>query len=244
MLKFSPVTQQNFDKKNWKHPGNYSYAAQTHLIPVVAGELLKAASYLPLAFLPVEGEWQLVAVMSLIPGTNLLVGPAGQWLGGYVPAMLRSYPFAMAPSPDRQGFNLVAVAEGDHLVPEGSGVPFFDAAGEASPETQQAMNFLVEIEKSKNQMLRACKALAVESLLTPWELVNNNNGEMQKIDGLYRLDQQAFDRLDARAVVKIKDEGGLPIAFAQLYSIEHFDNLRKATIENERLKALKSSAVN
>ena len=75
MQALKAVTPEAFAGKYWKHPGNYLYAAGLNLIPVVAAELSKAAAHMPLAFVEFGGRWQLMAVTSLIPGTNLLVGP-------------------------------------------------------------------------------------------------------------------------------------------------------------------------
>ena len=50
---------------------------------------------MPIAFVEQAGRFVPMAVMGLTPEHNLFVGPEGQWLGGYLPAAMRSYPFRL-----------------------------------------------------------------------------------------------------------------------------------------------------
>ena len=236
MQALSAVSFETFGDKFWRHPGHYQYASTTHLVPVVAGELSKAAAHLPLAFVEVEGVWQMVAVLALQPGTNLLVGPKGQWLGEYIPALLRGYPFTMLKASGGATYTLCALSEGDHLVSKDQGTPFFISETEAGPETQRMMNYLADVENFRGQMLRAVKALADRQLIVPWALMNVHEGVQQNIEGLYRLDEAAFDALSPNDLVALQAEGALPIAFAQLFSREQFSALNRAASENRRLR--------
>ena len=40
----------------------------------------------------------MVGLLSLQPGSNLFVAPGGQWLGAYIPAVWRGYPFRVLPA--------------------------------------------------------------------------------------------------------------------------------------------------
>ena len=58
-------------------------------------EVGQVGSWMPIAFIEQAGRFVPMAMMCPMPEHNLFVGPDGQWLGGYVPASLRSYPFRL-----------------------------------------------------------------------------------------------------------------------------------------------------
>ncbi len=235
MQALKAVSPEAFAGKYWKRPDNFLYAAGYHQIPVVAGELIKAAANLPLAFVQNSGQWQLVAIMSLQPGTNLLVGPQGQWLGDYVPALLRAYPFTLvrvegreAAADDESDYVMCTADTGPHLVAAGKGEPFFNG-DQPSEATRQMMDYLVNLEKNRAMTQRGVDALVAAKVIVPWELTTTHNGVTQPVEGLFRLDEVAFAALKPRGTLAtLQTEGAVPIAYAQLFSREHFNNLARA----------------
>lgn len=236
MQAIKAVTVENFGGKFWKHPGNYLYAREVHLVPVVAGELSKVAANFPLAFAYASNRLQMMAVMSLQPQTNLLVGPEGQWMADYVPAYLRAHPFGLMKAEQSDELELAAFDEGDHLVAEGAGEPFFDAKGKYSPATQRVASFMQSLATGRAQIQKAVDALLAAGVIAPWELALNHNGQMHKIEGLFRLDEVAFDALKAGAMTTLRTEGAVGVAYAQLFSREHFNTLQRAARMQEQLR--------
>lgn len=236
MQELKAVTPEAFAGKFWKHPGHYLHALEQNLIPVVAAELTMAVAHLPLAFVEVAGRWQMAAITSLIPHTNLLVGPQGQWLGQYVPAALRSYPFLLARPQGTDHLVLCSTTEGPHLVGPAEGAAFFDEAGQPTVETQRVMNFLVEYDTSKVQTWRAIDALVNAKLLVPWQLTATHNGVAHPVDGLYRLDEARFAALPAKTLNHLVAEGAMLLAYAQIFSREQFNRLQAAEQQQVRLR--------
>ena len=70
-----------------------------------------ACHEMPLAFSEVEGKLRIVALLSPIPGLNLFVSGTGEWLGTYVPLLLRTYPFRLTPDPSTKQL-VLAVDDG------------------------------------------------------------------------------------------------------------------------------------
>ena len=247
MQALKAVSPEAFAGLSWKRPDNYMHAVGYSMIPVVAGELLKVAACLPLAFVQNSGRWQLVAIMSLQPDSNLLVGPQGQWLADYVPAMLRGYPFTLVKVEDAEGAEggdeewvLCTADKGPHLAPAGQGEEFFGSDGKPSPAVQQMMDFLVGIEKSRASTQRGVDALVAANLIVPWELTTNHNGVTSPVPGIYRLDEVAFAALKPRGTLAtLQVEGAVPIAYAHFYSREHFNTLRRAIKAQEHLRGVR-----
>src|SRR5262245_36793843 len=90
------VTPERHASKRWRVQ-NFAFAARHAMMQLVGLEAARVAVTMPLAFIAQSGRYSLMAVMSPIPGRNLFVGPAGQWLGSYIPAAMRGYPFSLAP---------------------------------------------------------------------------------------------------------------------------------------------------
>lgn len=238
MSEIKPVSPETFGGKFWKHPGNYSYAAGFNIVPVVAAELPKVTAHLPLAFAQLDGQWQLVALTSLLPGVNHLVGPQGQWLGEYVPAIFRSYPFTLsrAGSKDSNGYILCSLYQGDHIVESDQGVPFFDETGQASEETRRIGNFLVDIESSRVKTIKAVQALIEAKVVVAWNLQSSHNGKTQPVPGFFKLDEVAFAALPPATLAKLQAVGAMPIAYAQIYAREQFGRIQQAIQNQESLR--------
>ena len=98
MPQFAAVSRERHANKKWLRYSNHAFAAGEIIAPIVGAELARAALAMPCAFLQQSGRYTLVAVLSIIAGRNMFVGPDGRWLGPYVPAVFRLYPFRVLPT--------------------------------------------------------------------------------------------------------------------------------------------------
>ena len=111
------VSKERHALKKWQRANGYSFAARQAVVPIVAAEMASASHAMPLAFVQDNDRFSLVGLLSVAPGTNLFVGPSGQWLGSYVPAAFRSYPFRMVRAEGSDGL-MLAVDETSGVVVE------------------------------------------------------------------------------------------------------------------------------
>lgn len=215
----------------------YRFAEQDSLIPVVAAELPSLLPNLPLAFLPAGAGYVLVALTSLLPGKNLCVAPTtGQWLGDYVPAALRAWPFRML-SPEAAANPVLCIDEDcGLLVPQAQGTDFFDSTGKPQAFVQQMADFLAHIEASRAATQVAVDALQAAAVIHPWPLQTEKDGEVRPVDGLFRVDEAALNALDAAALKILGDKGALAIAYAQLFSMHQLAALDKLKPMHARLQ--------
>ena len=151
----------------------------------------------------------------------MLVAPDGRWLGGYVPAFLRSYPFALVP---KQGTDqLVLCIDTDSgLVVDGNaaGEDFIGPDGNISPALKKALDFLNALELSRRATDVAVAALAEAGIIQPWQIKLKAEQAERAIAGLYRIDEVGLNALADDAFLKLrKTSGALPIAYAQLLSM-------------------------
>lgn len=218
MVQLVAVSQERHGAKKWLRYTGYGFAATETLVPIVGAELAKAALSMPLAFSEQAGHYTLVAVVSLVPGRNMFVGPDGRWYGNYVPACLRSYPFSLLA---QQGTDqlVLGVDEGSGLVVEKhiAGEEFFDAEGAVSPALQPAMELLTQLHRSRQTTDLAVSALAQAGVIKPWQInVKSEQGE-QAISGLHHVDEAALGALSNDEFLKLRT--ALPIAYAQMLSM-------------------------
>src|SRR3954447_13904434 len=96
MPRLVAVSRERHGQKKWLRFKGYAFAAANAVAPIVGAELARAPAILmPSAFLQHSGRYMLVSVLSATPGRNMFVGSDGRWLGPYVPACFRLYPFCM-----------------------------------------------------------------------------------------------------------------------------------------------------
>jgi hypothetical protein len=220
MSSIFPISLGRYAGKAWQRPAGFAFAASQAVVPLVGAEFAKAALSMPIAFVEQAGRYLPVGVMSPVSGRNLFVGPAGQWLGAYVPAALRSYPFRLGRV---EGGEEVAVCidEDSGLIVEADGVaePFFDAAGNRTVTSQGMLDFLLAMEHSRMITELAVTAAAEAGLIEPWKLQVKTDDDTTPVNGLFRIQEAALNALDDAAFLKLRKTGLLPLAYLQLLSM-------------------------
>jgi len=221
MPQFTAISRDSHTGKKWQRFKGYSFTSTSALAPIVGVEIARAALAMPLAFFQEGGRFVLVAVLSLVPNRNMLVAPDGRWLGGYVPAFLRSYPFALLPK--RGTDQLVLCIDTDSgLVVDGNaaGEDFIGPDGNISPALKKALDFLNELERSRRTTDVAVAALAAAGVIQPWPIKLKAEQAERAITGLYRIDEVALNALADDVFLELrKTPGALPIAYAQMLSM-------------------------
>ena len=96
MSLYQPVSLSTHANLQWQRYASYAFAKQDALVSLVAQEMARACTCLPIAFVREGDGFVPVAVQGFQPGQNLWVNPDGRWLAQYVPAAYRGYPFPLA----------------------------------------------------------------------------------------------------------------------------------------------------
>ena len=220
MPQFAAVSRERHANKKWLRFTNYAFAAGEVIAPIVGAELARAALAMPCAFLQQSGRYTLVAVLSLIGGRNMFVGPDGRWLGPYIPAVFRLYPFRVLPT-DKGNSVVLCVDEQSNLVVDGSstGEEFFDEQGNPAPVLKPLFDVAIAVERSRKSTELAVEALAQAGVIRPWEIkVKSNEGE-RPISGLHCVDEAALRALPDETFLNLRKTSALPIAHTQMLSM-------------------------
>lgn len=240
MMDYQVITLERHALKHWLKHSSYSFAASDALCPLVAQELPKAALALPIGFIA-EGERFIpVAIQGLAAGQNLLVALDGRWLGSYIPALYRGYPFHLATM--ENGEQVLCIDEASGLISESIGEPFFNVDGTPGKAVLEVLEFFNHIEANRQLTRSICTVLQQHGLIQPWPLtVQGEQGE-HKVGGLFRIDEAALNDLAADALTDVRNVGGLTMAYCQLLSMQHMPTL--ATLVHTHAIARKSLAEN
>jgi SapC len=248
MVKIVPVDRQRHAGKGWRRPSGCLFAAADALAPLVGLEFARAAGTLPIAFVEQSGRHQPVAIMSPVPGRNLFVAPTGQWLGTYMPAGLRSYPFRLIRVEGSDSMTF-CVDEDSGLIVDADDTTekLFEADGSPPAALKAMIEFLQQVEQNRALTDLAVAALAQAALIEPWPLTVKIGDQQVTANGLHRIDQTKLNALDEATFLKLRKSSSLILAYAQLismHSIVTFENL--ATIQQQiaqRAKPLPSTSL-
>lgn len=220
MQVIAPLSIQRHGSKYWQRPNSFQFAAQSQFVPVAGIELSTAVLSLPLCFIRHKDAFQLVALLSPNPNENYYVGPSGRWAGSYIPSQFKWYPFSLekVEGSDREKMAL-CVDESSDLLSDTEGELFFDENGQLSPLLSEVMARLSEFEKSRAVTDLAVAALADAGVIVAWDLKLTINKQEFSVPDVYRIDEATLNRLDDNAYLTLRKAQGIPIAYAQLFSM-------------------------
>ena len=237
------ISKEQFSGKAWQRYTSYAFAARETLIPLVVAELTQAVPAMPLGFVQSGEGFQLVAVTALQQGANLFVAPDGCWLGAYVPATLRGYPFRLVKPQDRAD-SVLCIDEASGLVVEaGQGETFLDEDGQPSKAVKDVLELLSQVERSRMVTQAAVDALVAAGLIQPWPLSIQQGEQNVSVTGLYRIDEAGLNALETEAFLTLRRSGALPVAYAQLMSMNQLTVLQQLVQVQAKLQAQASTAV-
>ena len=156
MANYQVVSKDSHAQTRWLPYTNYKHASAEAVAPLVLQEFLAAGRDMPVGFIEADGCFIPVAIQGLRPGKNLLVAPDGRWLGGYVPARYRSFPFTLANTEDGQQV-LCTDTDSDLLTSAGEGQALFDDEGQPSKATQDILGFLSLLQPTDSLLKRSAR---------------------------------------------------------------------------------------
>jgi len=220
MANIVPLSRDRHAGKGWRRPTGYSFVATETVVPLTGGESANAAVGMPIAFIENSGRYVLVAVMSPVSGRNMFVAPAGQWLGTYVPARLRSYPFFLLRGEGSDQM-LLCVDEDSGLVVEADAEtePFFAEDGSPSSAIKPVLEFLQRMEHDRLATELAVAGLADAGVIQRWALTIPAGGKQLEVKGLHRVDPTRFAMLEDEPYLKLRKSSAVDLAYAQMLSM-------------------------
>lgn len=231
MPQWTIISRQQHASVRYQARQGYSHASEQIITPVLLTELPKLISQYMLGFVLNGDQFQAVALLGFEQGQNLYVNHDGRWIGDYVPANVRGYPFALAPDNQNQ---LVLCIDAAKLLEDESGQALFDGAGEPAEPVTKTLEFLHQCDADRKRTQAAVDVLQRSGVVQPWDLeFSRGEGEEPlRVQGLYRIDEKALNTLDAETYGKLQ---GAPMAlvYAHLYTVQQ----QRQLIERARYRS-------
>lgn len=226
----------------WRRTDGLSFARGLQCVPVAAVEVRSVALALPMALVP-QGAlgWQVMALMALEPKSNACVGLQGQWVPRYIPAWLRSHPFARLKQASGGlvlGLLSSAVvpppAAGDLTALQGEYEPLFEADGGLSPQVLQIQSFLQQVEKGVQALSVAAAQLHAAGVMQLWV---PEGAIVPPGAPWYQVNERALNALSAADFALLRASGALALAYAQLLSIGQWPVLCQLAVQQAQQEA-------
>jgi|SRR5690554_466065 len=217
---YVPLTAERHGGLMWQRFTSYRFAQRWSQSPLAEQEIAQAAACLPIAFQQCEVGWQAVALLGLTDTRNLLTDQQGRWLASYVPAALRTHPFGL--SKEAPG-ELCIDESSDCVVERYDAEPLFNQEGRLASFPREVMAFLQNWQRGCQAISGKISLLDQHKLLSSW-CPKGYEGSA----ALYRVDEPAWNRLDAHTIGRLWKAGVIPLVYTQLLSQAQFANLHKA----------------
>lgn len=149
----TPVNRSRHVNLSVKAGSNFGFAAEVNSVPLMVAEFAQVANELTIVFAGPGDDLIPAVLLGIRENENLFVDGEGKWLGRYVPAFLRRYPFVFSSSDDGQNFTLCIDESFEGANSEGRGERLFDADGEQTQYLKGVLGFLqayqVQFQRTK-----------------------------------------------------------------------------------------------
>ena len=229
LLIYNEVTPVSFARHadfSVKAIGDYGFARGINSVPLVASEIVPASAEYPVVFAVAPDGVVPVAVLGIDEGTNLFVGDDGKWLGKYVPAFLRRYPFVFSSTDAGQRFTLCVDESYSGCNRENRGERLFDADGEQTLRLKAVLEFLQQYQVEFERTRVFGRSLQDLGLLEPMTAKFNLPGNGERVlGGFHAIDRNRLRALGGEALDRLARTDELELAYLQMNSMRHFTDL-------------------
>jgi hypothetical protein len=159
-----------------------------------------------------------MAVFGLQPGENLMLDAQGRWSAHYVPAVLRTHPFALGALDSERLALCIDDAYGGWSDTEGQ--PLFEPDGQPTALTREMQQFLERFEADVQRTRLFCRRVADLQLLRSMRFdATLPDGNTIGVDGFWSLDEEKFAALPDATVVELHRNGVLGLLHAHHLSL-------------------------
>lgn len=224
-----PISFQRHYTRSWHRFSSYAFARTIVECDIVRTEIPSIASAFPIVFRVSGHGVQPVAILST-PGKTCtpFVSESGQWLAGYIPAVLRCHPFLVEPlAPSTQGspvrVSMLVNESTGHVTQDRSGNPFFEEDRTPSSELQVVQTFFKSFLAEQLATLHACELIDKTGLFCPLTSVKG----VDIPDTYLGVDFEKLCRLSPAQTSILMSSGALQLIYAHQISLSHFELLHR-----------------
>ena len=202
------------------------FSAKTNSVLLAAVEFPQACRHFPIVFAKTADKQVLpVALLGFRDQENLFVDAGGRWIGEYVPAYIRRYPFVLARGEASQELT-VCIDESYPGFGADEGQALFNAKGEPTDHLNVVLAFLKDYQTQIGRtevFLR--NLLDLDLLVDVSASVNLPGGERYSLTGFTMVDEGKLQALSDEKVMRLFRSGELAWVYSHLLSLANFSRL-------------------
>jgi SapC len=222
-----PITPARHGKHSVEVDGNYAFSAGVNAVPLMAVEILRAATEYAVVFTPVGDDVMPAVVLGVKGDQNLYLGPDGHWNAKYIPAFIRRYPFVFAASADNKTLTLCVDEAYPGLNTEGRGQRLFGDDGRPTAYVDQVLKFLKEYQAHFVRTQALGRRLKEFGLLEPMTAkVTTPSGGNLSLTGFMAASRAKLRELEPEKLAMLAKTDELELLYLHLYSMRNFNEVR------------------
>lgn len=216
------------------------FAAAQNTVHLNIIEFFHASAFFPIAFIKQKNnDFTPCAVLGLNLAKNLFIDEHGAWQEGtYIPASIRRYPFITEAvtseelSSNNEDLRKPVFVDESALAKDAPSL--FIANGVATSEWEKIESFVADYISAEKLTLSFTKKLSELNLLEAFDAqIHPNGGEMTRLKGLFRINEDKLNMLPAKTVKGLMKSGELSRIYAHLISLENFAKLLDKQAQNK-----------
>lgn len=230
LLIYDDLTPLDADKHHdlyIDHIGDFSFAKHINASQILATEFSQAAVEYPIIFAGEKGNMFPSVLLGITTDENLFIDQNGSWMGDYIPAFLRRYPFLFSINEDRSQFTLCFDAGFAGFNTAQKGTTLFNDDRSHSDYLKHAINFTqsyhAEFEKTKT----LTQDLEDLGLFEPARANMNLDGTRTALAGFKTISREKLSKLPASKIKSLVKSGHMELIYTHLYSLRNVDRMAK-----------------
>ena len=226
-----PITPARHSKHSVEVGANYAFSAGVNAVPLMAVEILRAATEYAVVFTGVGDDVMPAVVLGVKGDQNLYLGPDGQWNAKYIPAFIRRYPFVFAASADNKTLTLCVDEAYPGLNTEGRGQRLFGDDSRPTPYVDQVLKFLKEYQAHFLRTQALGRRLKEFGLLEPMTArVTTPSGGNLSLTGFMAASRTKLRELEPEKLAMLAKTDELELLYLHLYSMRNFNDVKDRLI--------------
>lgn len=205
----------------------YGFCRGVNSVPLTAAEFPVASLEYPIVF-AVDGDAvHPVAVLGLRGDENLVVSDGGSWLGRYIPAFVRRYPFVFTASADGSRFVLCVDEASPGFRRDGRGERLFADDGAPAPYVTRVLRFLQDYQAQFLRTRAFGRGLQELGLLAPMQAVVPFAHGRIALGGFSVVSREILRSLSGQQLGELARADELQLVYLHLQSLRNFESLRE-----------------
>jgi hypothetical protein len=242
-----PLSATRHAQVSLEAKADYSFSAGINAVPLMAVEIVRAATEYAIVFTAAGDDVVPAAVLGVKGDQNLYLAPDAHWQAKYIPAFIRRYPFVFAASEDKKTLTLCIDETHPGINREGRGQRLFGDDAKPSAYTQNVLKFVQEYQTHFERTKIFGKHLKEMGLLEPMQAtVTTPKGEQLKLGSFMAVSRAKLRALSAEQLSQLAKTDELELVYLHLYSMRNFnevkDRLIGAMSEDEPKEAADAAA--